>query len=191
MDETDTSAEVSKAVAANLRSLRARRNWSLDRLAQRSGVSKGVLVALEGDRGNPSLNTLCRLSEAFAVPLSELVDTERPAVLRRAAVEDSAVLWHGPAGGTGRLLLSTDPPNPVELWQWRMEPGEGRASDPHITGSREAVLVTEGELTVESDRHSTVATTGTAVAFPGDTSHAYRNNSTAPVEFIMICTVPQ
>lgn len=188
--EPDTGAEVSKAVAANLRSLRARRNWSLDQLAQRSGVSKGVLVALEGDRGNPSLSTLCRLSEAFTVSLSELVDTERPAVLRRVAREDSAVLWHGPDGGTGRLLLSTDPPNPVELWIWRMEPGEGRASDPHMAGSREAVLVVEGELTVESDRHSTVAVPGTAVAFPGDKSHAYRNNSAGPTEFILVCTVP-
>jgi transcriptional regulator with XRE-family HTH domain len=189
--EFDTSAEVSRTVAANLRSLRARRNWSLDQLAHRSGVSKGALVALEGDRGNPSLSTLCRLADAFSVSLSELVNTERPAELRRSAVADAAVLWRGPAGGEARLVLSTDPPDPVELWLWRLAAGEARASDAHVTGTREAILVLDGELTVESDRHTTVAPAGTAVAFPGDKPHAYRNDGTEPARFVMIATVPQ
>jgi transcriptional regulator with XRE-family HTH domain len=187
----DTGAEVSRTVAANLRSLRARRNWSLDQLAHRSGVSKGVLVALEGDRGNPSLSTLCRLSDAFSVSLSELVDTARPAELRRVSVADAAVLWRGPGGGDARLVLSTDPPDPVELWRWRLEAGEARDSDAHVTGTREAILVLTGELTVESDRQTTVAPAGTAVAFPGDKPHSYRNSGDGPTEFIMIATVPQ
>ncbi|HTF47362.1 MAG TPA: helix-turn-helix transcriptional regulator, partial [Pseudonocardia sp.] len=70
MTDRDVSSTVSRAVAANLRGLRARRGWSLDQLARRSGVSKGVLVALEGDRGNPSLTTLCRLADAFAVSVT-------------------------------------------------------------------------------------------------------------------------
>ncbi|HEY1968713.1 MAG TPA: XRE family transcriptional regulator [Pseudonocardia sp.] len=191
MQDPDSSAQVSRAVAANLRSLRARRNWSLDQLAHRSGVSKGVLVALEGDRGNPSLSTLCRLSEAFSVSLSDLVDTERPATLRRSTVEEAAELWHGPAGGSGRLVLSTDPPNPVELWLWEMAPGEGISSEAHVTGTREALLVLDGELTVESDQHSAVTPSHTAVTFPGDKPHAYRNRGTEPTRFIMIITVPQ
>ena len=86
MTDRDATSEVSRAVAANLRALRAQRNWSLDRLAQRSGVSKGVLVALEAERGNPSLNTLCRLADAFAVSLTQLVESVRTPALRRASV---------------------------------------------------------------------------------------------------------
>jgi transcriptional regulator with XRE-family HTH domain len=189
--ERDTSAEVSRAIAANLRALRARRGWSLDHLAQRSGVSKGALVALEGDRGNPSLNTLVRLADAFAVSLSDLVEACRRPALRRVHADQATVLWRGPFGGTGRLILSTDPPNPVELWHWRLEPGERKDSEAHAEDTQEALLVTEGELTVEADGHSALAPAGTAVALPGDKPHGYRNDGTSATVYLLIIKVPQ
>jgi transcriptional regulator with XRE-family HTH domain len=188
--EKDAGSEVSRAVAANLRALRAHRGWSLDQLAHRSGVSKGVLVALEADRGNPSLTTLCRLADAFAVSLTLLVDAERPAVLRSASVAEATTLWRGSSGGSGRLVLSTDPPNPVELWWWRLEPGESRHSEAHATGTREAVVVVEGEVVVEADGEPTTVPAGSAATWPGDRPHVYRNESGGPSELIMIVTVP-
>lgn len=191
MTDRDVSSTVSRAVAANLRAMRGRRNWSLDQLAQRSGVSKGVLVALEGDRGNPSLTTLCRLADAFSVSLTELVDTRNAPVLRRASIAEASTLWRGPEGGTGQLLLSTDPPNPVELWWWRLEPGEVRRSEAHASGTREALLVIEGEVGVESEGQLSVAPAGTAIAWPGDQPHAYRNTGAEPAQLVLIVTVPQ
>jgi transcriptional regulator with XRE-family HTH domain len=188
--DRDASSAVSRAVAANLRALRGRRGWSLDQLAQRAGVSKGALVALEGDRGNPSLTTLCRLADAFSVSLTELVDTGVPAV-RQASADEAPVLWTGPSGGTGRLLLSTDPPQPVELWWWTLRPGEIRHSEAHAVGTREALLVVAGQVVLESDGQLSTARVGTALTWPGDTPHAYRNAGAEPAEFILIVTVPQ
>jgi transcriptional regulator with XRE-family HTH domain len=184
------SAAVSRAVAANLRALRGRRGWSLEQLAHRAGVSKGVLVALEGDRGNPSLTTLCRLADAFAVSLTELIEAGAPRA-RRASVADASVLWTGPAGGTGRLLLSTDPPRPVELWWWELRPGETRRSEPHAAGTREALLVISGTVGVESEGELTTAPAGTAITWPGDQPHAYRNLGDDPAQLVLIVTVPQ
>ncbi|WP_211261366.1 helix-turn-helix domain-containing protein [Pseudonocardia acaciae] len=181
---------MSRAVAANLRALRARRAWSLDALAHRSGVSKGVLVALEADRGNPSLNTLCRLADAFSVSLTQLVDADRPPVLRGAPVAEASALWHGPSGGYGRLVLSTDPPNPVELWWWRLEPGEARHSEAHAAGTREAVMVIAGEAVIEADGQRTTVPKGHAATWPGDRPHVYRNDGAAPADLVMIVTVP-
>lgn len=191
MSEHNTSAQVAKAVAANLRALRARRGWSLEALAQRSGVSKGALVALEGERGNPSLTTLCRLTDAFAVSLSDLVDTGRPSTLRRVSIADATVLWRGPSGGTGRLILSTDPPNPVELWNWRLEAGERKDSEAHAEHTQEAILVSSGVVTVQTDGQIVTAPAGTAVTFPGTRPHAYYNEDTEPTEFLQVTTVPQ
>jgi transcriptional regulator with XRE-family HTH domain len=184
------SSVVSRAVAANLRGLRARRGWSLDQLAQRSGVSKGVLVALEGDRGNPSLTTLCRLADAFAVSVTELIAADAPK-LRRASVAEATPLWRGPAGGTGQLLLSTDPPQPVELWWWELQPGEVRQSEAHAAGTREALLVIAGEVGVESEGEVSTVPAGTAITWPGDKPHAYRNTGTEPARLVLIVTVPQ
>src|SRR5260370_6464081 len=62
--------EITAAVARTLQALRADRGWSLDQLAARSGVSKGVLVALEQGRSNPNLATLARIGDAFGVPVT-------------------------------------------------------------------------------------------------------------------------
>lgn len=190
MSERHVGSEVSQAVAANLRALRAHRGWSQDQLAQRSGVSKGVLVALETDRGNPSLTTLCRLADAFAVSLTQLVDVPRPSALRRASVAEASGLWHGPSGGTGRLVLSTDQPHPVELWWWRLEPGEARHSEAHAAGTREAAMVIRGEVVFEAEGEHAAVPEGSAGTWPGDRPHAYRNESDRPAEFVMIVTVP-
>ena len=64
-------AMVPAAAARTLRSLRTGRGWSLDALASRSGVSRGALVAIEQARGNPSIATLCRISDAFGKIKSE------------------------------------------------------------------------------------------------------------------------
>lgn len=183
-------ARVSHAVATNLRTLRAARSWSLDRLAQRSGVSKGVLVALEAERGNPSLTTLCRLADAFSVSLTDLVEVHRKPELRHATLDGATTLWRGPNGGTGRLILSTDPPGAVELWWWRLEPGEARHSEAHASDTREALLVIAGEVTVHTDNRTLTASAGGALTWPGDKPHAYRNDTDQPAELVLIVTVP-
>jgi transcriptional regulator with XRE-family HTH domain len=189
--ERGTGTRVSRAVATNLRALRARRGWSLDQLAHRSGVSKGVLVALEGDRGNPSLNTLVRVADAFAVSLSDLVEPDRKGALRRVSVADATVLWRGPEGGTGRLILSTDPPNPVELWTWRLEPGEQKVSEAHNDHTEEALLVLAGALTVDAAEQTVVVPAGHAATFSANRPHAYRNTGTEPADYLLITKVPQ
>ncbi|HEV3290591.1 MAG TPA: helix-turn-helix transcriptional regulator, partial [Streptosporangiaceae bacterium] len=68
------ATDLASALARTLQALRAERGWSLDYLAARSGVSKGVLVTLEQARSNPNLATLARIGDAFGVPVTYLVD---------------------------------------------------------------------------------------------------------------------
>ena len=89
---------ITTAVARTLQALRADRGWSLDQLAARSGVSKGVLVALEQGRSNPNLATLARIGDAFGVPVTLLVDMGGEPAVRISSPDASRVLWRGPAG---------------------------------------------------------------------------------------------
>src|SRR5579864_5289524 len=101
--------DITTAVARTLQALRADRGWSLDQLAVRSGVSKGVLVALEQGRSNPNLATLARIGDAFGVPVTLLVDVGGEPAVRISRPDASRVLWHGPSGGTGTIIGATDP----------------------------------------------------------------------------------
>src|SRR5712692_3302284 len=122
---------ITAAVARTLQALRADRGWSLDQLAARSGVSKGVLVALEQGRSNPNLATLARIVDAFGVPVTLLVDLGGEPAVQISSPDASRVLWRGPSGGTGTIIGATDPPWAVELWRWEVMPGETFGGDAH------------------------------------------------------------
>ena len=149
-------ARLTIAVARTLQALRADRGWSLDQLAARSGVSKGVLVALEQGRSNPNLATLARIGDAFGVPVTQLVDVGGEPAVRISSPDTSRVLWHGPSGGTGTIVGATDPPWAVELWRWEVMPGESFGGDAHAPATREMVWVESGTLTltVAGERHA-------------------------------------
>src|SRR5260370_1412522 len=128
------AADLSGALARTIQFLRAERGWSLDQLAARSGVSKGVLVALEQSRSNPNLGTLARISDAFGVPVTRLVDVPDEPSVRITGPAESRVLWHGPLGGPGTIIAATDPPWAAELWRFSPLPrergGRGRPGPP-------------------------------------------------------------
>ncbi len=185
-DVTDITA----AVARTLQALRADRGWSLDRLAARSGVSKGVLVALEQGRSNPNLATLARIGDAFGVPVTLLVDVGGEPPVRIGSPDAARVLWRGPAGGTGTILGATDPPWAVELWHWEVMPGETFGGDAHAPATREMAWVESGTLTltVAGERHT--VSSGQCARFPADRPHRYSNEGEEAVRLTMVVVVP-
>src|SRR4051812_43545146 len=134
-------------VARNVRAARAATGSSLDALAARADVSKGALVALEGARGNPNLTTLVHIADALGRSVSSLMEDarEEPAVVVVEA-GDVAPLWTGPSGGTARLLLTNPRPAPVEVWRWRLHPGERHDSQAHGAGVTETLTVVRGRM---------------------------------------------
>ena len=182
--------DVTAAVARTLQALRADRGWSLDQLAARSGVSKGVLVALEQGRSNPNLATLARIGDAFGVPVTLLVDVGGEPAVRISSPDESRVLWRGPSGGAGTILGATDPPWAVELWRWEVMPGETFGGEAHAPAIREMIWVESGTvtLTVAGERHS--VSRGQCARFPASRPHHYDNESDEPARLIMIVLIP-
>ncbi len=183
------AADIPAALARTLQGLRAERGWSLDQLAARSGVSKGVLVSLEQGRGNPNLATLARVGDAFGVPMTRLVEVTGESTVRVSGPDQARVLWRGPSGGTGTIIAATEPPWAAELWRWTLQPGEGFGGDATCLppgswpGWRKALT-----LTVAGEQYQVTA--GQSARFPGGVPHAYRNDGTAPVSLTMIVVVP-
>lgn len=57
-------------IAERVREFRRRNGWTIGRLAEVCGLSKGMLSKIENAQTSPSLATLARLSEALAVPVT-------------------------------------------------------------------------------------------------------------------------
>ncbi|MER7581569.1 XRE family transcriptional regulator [Kitasatospora sp. NPDC097691] len=181
---------VSRALARNLKRLRTERGHTLDALAARSGVSRGMIVQIEQGRTNPSVATVVRLGDALGVSIATMLDYERGPDVRIVPADQAVPLWAGSAGGTGILLHGIEAPGPLELWSWRMEPGEEYSSDPHPAGTVEIVRVDEGELTLVHDEREHLVPVGGTVSFDASYPHAYRNAGERTLALTMVVSVP-
>lgn len=181
---------VAAAVARNTRRLRTARGWSLDQLATRSGVSKGMLVHLEQARTNPSLGTLCKLAETLGVSLAGLVELDEAPAVRVVSPDETVELWQGKDGSTGNLLVGSDEREHVELWRWTLAAGDEHVSEPHAEGTREMVHVLDGTLTLEVAGTEHTITAGGAAVYQADRPHTYRNQRRRPVRLVMVVLQP-
>jgi quercetin dioxygenase-like cupin family protein/DNA-binding XRE family transcriptional regulator len=184
---SDAALEI---VARNVRSARVAAGLSLDALAARAEVSKGALVALEGARGNPNFATLVRLADALGRSVSSLMDDarEEPIVVVDAA--DVPPLWTGPTGGTARLLLTNPRPAPVEVWRWRLHPGERHDSHAHPPGVTETLTIVRGQMRLVIDGATRPLHAGQTTAFAADAPHAYEGAGRGSCELIMTVHLP-
>ncbi len=74
-------------IAQRVRDYRNQLGLTVEQLAERSGISKGMLSKIENAQASPSLGTLVKLAGAISVPLTSLfrgLDEEHDALLVRA-----------------------------------------------------------------------------------------------------------
>ena len=190
LDRMPDAEVVAAAVARNTRRLRTNRGWSLDQLASRSGVSKGMLVHLEQGRTNPSLGTLCKLAETFGLTLASLVELHEAPVVRVVRPNETVELLASDKGSSGRLLVGSDEREHVEMWHWALAPGDSSRSEAHADGTRELLHVVDGTLTLEVDGVEHTVSAGGAALFHADRPHAYRNDDERPLRLVMVVLQP-
>jgi len=85
------------------------------------------------------------------------------------------VLWRGEAGGQAVLVAGTEPPGVTELWDWTLGPGESHSSEAHTEGTRELLLVLDGQLELRVGKHAEALGKGDSASFAGDLAHEYVN----------------
>jgi transcriptional regulator with XRE-family HTH domain len=191
--DEEAAAAVAQAIGRRVRSGRTERGWTLDELAQRSGVSRRMLINIEQGATNPSIATLLRLSDALGIGLPALVaaadDGASAVVVHRAG--DAPSMWSSEAGGYAVMVAGTTPPDVTELWDWRLGPGDVYRSEPHRAGTRELLHVLAGSVVLVVDGTEHVLRTGDSAGFDGGAEHSYRNASSArPARFSLAVHEP-
>lgn len=178
--------QAGQVLAANLRALRGQAGLSLSELARRSGIAKGTLSQLESGTGNPTIETVFSLSNAFEVPVSTLL-TERAdpeVVLVRSAGLD--VLSSDAVDL--RLLRRMDLTDTVvEIYDQRVRPGAIQRSGGHP--GMEHVAVTSGRLRFGPPEEPYLLETGDYICFPGHRPHIYEAVD-GPVASILLLQYP-
>ncbi|MFG2409001.1 helix-turn-helix domain-containing protein [Streptomyces brevispora] len=181
---------LTQSLARNLKRWRGERGFTLDALAARAGVSRGMIIQIEQARTNPSVGTTVKLADALGVSITTLLDHEQGSPVRLVPVGQTVRMWSTEAGSFTTLLVGAEARGPLELWSWRLMPGEGSASDPHPEGTVELLHVTAGDLTLIVDGTPYTVPSGTSATFEAHHPHAYRNEGSEPVELTMAVSIP-
>ena len=173
--------EVLAYLSDNVRRLRQTQGLSQQALAERAGLSRRMILAIENQGANVSLSNLDRLAAALGISLSELIRPAERSDNRRI----EAVAWRGKAATSQGILLGTAPATrEAEMWLWSLGPGERYGSEAGSGGWHEMLLVVDGRLTVEAadGRHEVDA--GDFLIFSSAEPYVFANSSGGTVRFV-------
>jgi transcriptional regulator with XRE-family HTH domain len=159
-------------IAAALRRERRRAGFTLTEVARRAGIAKSTLSQLESGTGNPSLETLWAICVALDAPFSRLLDPPRPRVQVIRADEGPTVSAED-AGYRATLLTVCPPGARRDVYRIDAEPGHARASEPHMPGVTEYVVISAGRALVGVAGEPVELGPGDYISYPGDLPHVF------------------
>lgn len=142
--------DIERQIARRLARLRAEHGWSLDRLAERSGISRATLSRIERSELSPTAAMLGKLCTVYGWTLSRfMAEAEtRPPNLVPAAEQAE---WTDP--GTGYRRRAVSPPATGlrgEVVEVRIPPGAAVTFETSpIAGLEHHLWLLEGSLTVD------------------------------------------
>jgi transcriptional regulator with XRE-family HTH domain len=174
-------------IPRRVREERLQRQWTLEQLAERAGVSRAMISKIERGESSPTAALLARLGTAMGLGLSALmsVPRAREAALRRV---DEQPVWTDPATGYVRRLVSpTGGEGDVEIVAIELPPGEAVAFAPSGDGRPdEQVLLLDGVLTLDSGGVRFVLSRGDCARLDADRDHAFRNEGHEVARYLVV-----
>lgn len=142
--------DIHTRIAQRLRKLRDARGYSLEALAERSGVSRSNISLIERGQSSPTAAVLDKLAIGLGVALASFFDdgipsSEPPSPLIRA---DDQPVWQDPASGYVRRRLSPPAPSPLQLVEVVFPAGQRVALDSavHDADIHQQVWLIEGAM---------------------------------------------
>ena len=184
--------DINARIARRVRDLRDALGFSLDALAERSGVSRSNISLIERGNSSPTAVVLDRLASGLGVTVASLFEDSRareaePSPLARVADQP---LWTDPASGYVRRNVSPPARSAIQLVDVVFPGGQRVAYD---TATREVdvhqqVWMIDGtmELTVGDALWRLHA--GDCLAMRLDRPIVYRNTTRRPARYLVALT---
>ncbi|MEI8057021.1 MAG: XRE family transcriptional regulator [Actinomycetes bacterium] len=187
-DRPSLEDAVERVLATQLRELRTRRGWSLARLADETGMSKGMLSKIENGQTTPSLSTLVRLATALDAPITAFFRglEEETDVLLVKAGRGLELSPRSAAGHRYQLLGATRGPNHImePMLVTLMERTEVFPLYQHA--GTEFLFMISGEMQYGVGGSTYLLEPGDSLQFDGEAPHGPRTLITMPVQFLSV-----
>ena len=179
---------VNRDLGGRVRHLRTARGWSLESLANASGVSRSMLSQIEREQANPTLAVTLRIARAFGLSLGELLEMPGAgSAVNVIRADDHAFHYRSDQACRIRTLSPLSLEKDVEFYEVRLQPGGALHSSAHFEGTREFLTVQKGHLRIESAADAEDLADGDSANYRADVKHAMINTGkTEAVVFLIV-----
>ena len=176
--------ELQQAVGMNIQRIRKGQKLSIDRLAEKTGVSRSMLGQIERGTVNPTVSILHKLAQGLHVPLEELVAYhEEPGIEQLRSVDAAGQRLNG--GKVIRnMLFPYDDTTGSESSQMDIFISGSYEPEDQIPGSRVYVTCLSGTLELETGGEHLTLLSRDCGAFPGDKPYRYVNGGNNTVRLL-------
>lgn len=187
--------DVNTRIARRVRALRDERGYSLDALAEMSGVSRSNISLIERGQSSPTAAVLDKLATGLGVTLASLFEGDaapaaEPSPVARVAEQ---LVWADPASGYVRRNVSPAFRSPLQLVDVVFPAGQRVAYD---TAAREVeihqqVWMIEGTMELTVGATTWRLATGDCLAMRLDQPIVYYNPTRRPARYLVaLATLP-
>lgn len=154
--------------------MRQTRRFTIDQVAEMSGLTKGFLSRVERDLTSPSVSTLIKLCEVLGVEVGQLFTVPETKLVR---LQDAPRISLGGEGITEQLVTPRGE-NRVQMIRAEIAPrGSGEAELYSVDCEVEVLHVVSGKFTLVLPEDRVQLECGDTITFPGREPHSWENSS--------------
>jgi transcriptional regulator with XRE-family HTH domain len=173
-----------------VRLLRQRAGLSIQDVAQRTGLSTGMISQLERALASPSVRSLRLLSIALGVPISHFFEPHAPDPSSQYIVRrNDRRLLRLTASGVLKESLTPAQGGALEIYELTLNPGASSGPDFVQHAGEKAVYVLSGRIRIWLDHEPHVLDAGDSVCFPSTVPHMFDNPEPTVARAIWVTTL--
>ena len=177
--------ELARRIGGVVHRHRAAQGRSLGELGRAAGLSKTILARIERGDGNPSMETMWRISKALGLPLGALLSEDHRPRVRRIPSRSGERL-RAEAGTEGWLIHAEGRARRPELYDLDLPAGTEHRSEPHLPGTEETVTCLRGRIRVGPVGEEVELGPGDSAWFAADVPHGYHGLRAARALCLML-----
>ncbi len=184
-------SSVAPDIGKHVKQARKALGLTLERLSERTGVSKSMLSAIERGTANPTFSIVWSLTQALGLDLSILDQQVRQEDPIEHLHHYSTPMRRSADGLCELYLLSPRRTVlPVEWYRLIIQPGGKLDSDAHVHGTFEHLTCLRGRLSISVDAKTVDAETGDTLRYRADRPHSIANRSDTETEALLLVAQP-
>jgi transcriptional regulator with XRE-family HTH domain len=171
---------INKRISLTLKELRREQGWSLDKTAEKTGVSKAMLGQIEREESSPTIATLWKIASGFNTSFSSFID-DTPSEFSKSVHRGGKTKQLHPTDEKIRVmpLFPFDDQLKLEIFIIELLPNCEHLSPAHQSDVIEHVIVAKGKIEVLVNGIWQVLNKGEGLRFEANQPHGYRNLSSA------------